>query len=288
VIDEQQRFGVAHKAALLEKGRAVHLLLTTATPIPRTLALALYGELDASAHCEAPPGRGPLETHLALGARARAAVLRALDERLAAGERGFWIAPRIGGEGDDEDEESARGAEAAAAAFRRGPLARHGIELVHGRVPFEERAARIARFRAGQARLLVATSVVEVGVDVPEASLLAVDGAERFGLAQLHQLRGRVGRGARPSTCFLLAEPRAAERLGLLARTRDGFAIAEEDLRRRGMGDLAGLRQAGFCLEGLDGPLADPELLALARALVEADPALAARYLGRGRALAAV
>jgi len=158
------------------------------------------------------------------------------------------------------------------------------VELLHGRIPAEERARRIERFRRGDARLLVGTTIVEVGVDVPEATVMVIEGAERFGLAQLHQLRGRVGRGPRPSWCLLLGASSAREHLGLLERTSDGFAIAEEDLRRRGMGDLAGLRQAGRNVEGLEDPVSDLELVLLARRLVTGDPALAERYarLGAG------
>jgi len=280
VIDEQQRFGVAAKSALLAKAPAVHALLMTATPIPRTLALALYGELDTSVLDEAPPGRGELATHV-VGPERLADVERFLDRRLAEGERAFWIAPRIGeGEGveDDADDASAPGAEAASERLAGGPLGRHGVVLLHGRLPYEERAARVVRFRSGDARLLVATSIVEVGVDVPEATGMVVDGAERFGLAQLHQLRGRVGRGARASTCFYVARAGARERLAILADTRDGFAIAEEDLRRRGMGELFGIRQSGSGLDGLEGPLADPALFARARELLRRHPQLVERY----------
>ncbi len=265
VIDEQQRFGVAQKQALLDKGRDVHVLLLTATPIPRTLALCLYGDLDTSVLDDKPLQRGRVETRV-VGAGQESGVLECLSASLERGERAFWICPRIleteGGE------EEARAAEAVHASLGRGALARFGIELIHGRIPAAERAERIERFRRGITRLLVATSMVEVGIDVPEATVMVIEGAERFGLAQLHQLRGRVGRGALDARCFLLTARAAAERLLFLERTEDGFAIAEEDLRRRGMGDLAGARQAGANVEGLELPWIDLELVLGARRIV--------------------
>ena len=163
----------------------------------------------------------------------------------------------------------------------RTPLARHGIALVHGRLEAEERAGRLARFRSGEVGVLVGTTVLEVGIDVPEATVIVIEGAERFGLAQLHQLRGRVGRGPLPSWCFLFAAARARERLEVLTRTNDGFRIAEEDLARRGMGDLDGLRQAGRNVEGFPAPEADLELVLLARRLLQ-DATLRKRILARG------
>jgi ATP-dependent DNA helicase RecG len=293
VVDEQQRFGVAQKRALLEKGRDVHALLMTATPIPRTLALCFYGDLDTSLLGERPPGRGPLATRV-VAEEGRAELVAFVAQRAEAGERVFWVCPRIEpdapGEPDvlDEDEGESRAetasAEAAFAALRAGPLAAFGVELLHGRVPAARRAQHVERFRSGASRVLVATSMVEVGVDVPEATVMIIEGAERFGLAQLHQLRGRVGRSPRPSWCFLVAgESSAEERLRFLERCGDGFAIAEEDLRRRGMGDLAGLRQAGENLEGLADPDLDFERVRRARELVRRDPALLRHYLALGR-----
>ncbi len=283
VIDEQQRFGVEQRRALLGKGEDVHMLLMTATPIPRTLALTLYGDLATSLLDERPPGRLPVATRVA-PPEERAEVVRWLGERLGAGERAYWVAPRI--EPALDEDPDAGGEDPAAAEEIHARLARelgaHGVELVHGRLPRAERAARVERFRRGEARLLVGTTVIEVGVDVPEATVLVVDGAERFGLAQLHQLRGRVGRGTAPSACVLIARGAGAERCRVLEATADGFAIAEEDLRRRGMGELAGLRQSG---EGALGSLdadADVELLLFARDAV-ADPAVLAHYLARAR-----
>jgi len=279
VIDEQQRFGVAQKRALLEKGRDVHLLLMTATPIPRTLALSLYGDLEKSVLDEGPPGRGGVRTKVVPSSRRRR-MLRFIAERLAEGERVFWICPRIGGD-DDEADTGVAAAEHAFARLRR-PFEAFGVELVHGGIESGERARRIDRFRTGEVGLLVGTSVLEVGVDVPEATVMVIEGAERFGLAQLHQLRGRIGRGARASWCFLLGEPAGLERMRFLEETRDGFAIAEEDLRRRGMGDLAGLRQAGVNVEGFADPFTDLELVGHARRLIRGDRGLAERYAALG------
>ncbi len=289
VIDEQQRFGVAQKQALLEKGKDVHALLMTATPIPRTLALCLYGDLETSVLDEKPLGRGRVETIVLPRAR-RGEALRALANRLERGERGFVVYPRIGETGEPGGEDAqAAAVETAGRALARGGFERYGVELLHGRLSSPERVARLERFRSGASRLLVGTSMIEVGIDVPEATLLIVEGAERFGLAQLHQLRGRVGRGAGDAQCFLLGGSEDAERLAILERTEDGFAIAEEDLRRRGMGDLAGARQAGENLEGLALPWVDAERVLRARALVRADPALAARCLaGNGAGSVAV
>jgi ATP-dependent DNA helicase RecG len=280
VIDEQQRFGVAQRAQLLEKGERVHALLMTATPIPRTLAMTLYGDLDTSLLRESPPGRGSLRTRWVRAAERRR-VQPFLMERLEAGEQVYFVSPRVGEAGAnvlEAIENDSGSAEAAMERLSRTPLARFRIELVHGRVPPAERARRLERFRSGEAKVLVATTVIEVGVDVPAATVMIVENAERLGLAQLHQLRGRVGRGPKESWCLLFGKDSAWERLTLLERTCDGFQIAEEDLRRRGMGDLAGRRQAGESLEGLVDPEGDLDLLFAARDLVAARPDLAAQY----------
>jgi ATP-dependent DNA helicase RecG len=247
----------------------------SATPIPRTLALAWYGDLDTSHLDEKPPGRGTVTTRWVRGAREDVEAL--LLARAAAGERIYWVVPRIG-EGDVLPVGSGTGKRAASAEERHrrlltSPLAAHGVELVHGRMPPAERARRLARFRAGEVRTLVATTVIEVGVDVPEATVLVVEGAERLGLAQLHQLRGRVGRGARPSWCLLLGADGARVRFQVLERTTDGFEIAEEDLRQRGMGDLGGVRQAGANTEGFDELGGEFALFhAAARLVAEVEP----------------
>ncbi len=288
VIDEQQRFGVAQRARLLEKGEGVHALLMTATPIPRTLAMTLYGDLDTSLLRDAPPGRGRLRTRWVRAAERRR-VQPFLLERLEAGEQVYFVSPRVGESGADVEEAielDSGSAEAAMGRLSRTPVARFGIELVHGRVPSIERARRLERFRRGESKVLVATTVIEVGVDVPAATVMIIENAERLGLAQLHQLRGRVGRGPKESWCLLFGKDSARERLTLLERTSDGFEIAEEDLRRRGMGDLAGRRQAGESLEGLVDPEGDLDLLFAARDLLAARPELAAEYAARSDGLA--
>jgi ATP-dependent DNA helicase RecG len=282
VIDEQQRFGVAQRARLLEKGRDVHALLMTATPIPRTLALTLYGDLDVSLLRESPPGRGTVRTRWVRG-HDRQRVQPFLLERLEAGEQVYFVSPRVGeaDAGVEEVLESGEGtAEAARERLARTPVGGFGIELVHGRIPSAERAARLERFRRGEARVLVATTVIEVGVDVPGATVMVIENAERLGLAQLHQLRGRIGRGPRDSWCLLFGRSSAAERFEVLERTSDGFEIAEEDLRRRGMGDLAGLRQAGEGLESA-GEGGDLDLLLAARDLAAERPELLEAYAAR-------
>jgi len=286
VVDEQHRFGVAQRGELFDKGVDAHALLMSATPIPRTLALAWYGDLDTSVLDEKPPGRGTVATRWVRSGREEVESL--LLERVEAGERLYWVVPRIG-EGDGEapaDVGSGKRAESAEerhARLLRSPLAVHGVELVHGRMPPAERARRLARFRSGEVRTLVATTVIEVGVDVPEATVLVVEGAERLGLAQLHQLRGRVGRGSRPSHCLLIGADSARRRFQVLERTTDGFEIAEEDLRQRGMGDLGGSRQAGANSEGLDAWDDDLALFHAAQRLVAEHAAVRDHYAARAR-----
>ncbi len=273
VIDEQHRFGVMQRARLLEKGLDAHALWMTATPIPRTLALCMYGDLDVSVIRELPPGRGTLSTEWLRGARARH-PWKLVQERLARNERVYWVVPRI-----DAGPCGQAGAVARHAALLRTPsVAAFGVELVHGRQNARERSARLERFRRGEVQLLVATTVIEVGVDVPEATAIVIEDAGRLGLAQLHQLRGRVGRGALPSVCYLLGDARAGERLALLVRERDGFAVAEEDLARRGMGDLLGLRQAGASWNALAYAAGDPGICASVRHWIATQPGLVAFY----------
>lgn len=247
IVDEQHRFGVLQRRALWSKGDSPHLLVMTATPIPRSLALTLYGDLDLSVIDELPPGRRPVRTFVRDDA-ARERVLTFLERELAEGGKAFIVFPRIG---DDGDGNGAGGMalEAAAPALRRR-FARFGVAAVHGRMPAEDRAAALDAFRAGSVRLLLATTVVEVGVDVPDATVMVIESAERFGLGQLHQLRGRVGRGGgRRAWCILVAGEGAGrgslERLEALASCRDGFEVAERDLELRGAGDFDGVRQWG-------------------------------------------
>ncbi len=243
VIDEQHRFGVSQRLMLSRKGQGVpHLLVMTATPIPRSLALACYGEMDVSQIDEMPPGRTPVETRVISEDRLPE-VIDGVARHLASGKQAFWVCPLV--------EESER-SELAAAEQRAEMLKlRFGeqVALVHGRMKGPEKDAVMEEFAAGKTRLLVATTVIEVGVDVPNASLMIVEAADRFGLAQLHQLRGRVGRGSEQSVCLLVRTSQVSEtaraRLALMRETNDGFRIAEEDLKLRGAGEMLGTRQSG-------------------------------------------
>jgi ATP-dependent DNA helicase RecG len=275
VIDEQHRFGVEQRAALIGKGAAPDVLLLTATPIPRSLALTLYGDLDVSTLKQRPPGRGTVRTAVrSSGQRER--VLEFVRSECAQGKQAYIVLPVI--------EESERADLRAAATMAQSLAARWTeleVGLVHGRLKAEERDAVMRRFRSGELKVLVATTVIEVGIDVPEATIMLIEHPERFGLAQLHQLRGRIGRGAQESYCILLAEGAAPDRLNGFAATQDGFKIAELDLAERGMGDLIGARQSGgFEVRHAQLP-ADADLLARARALamkiIAADPALQRR-----------
>jgi ATP-dependent DNA helicase RecG len=250
VVDEQHRFGVAQRMMLTEKADAPpHLLVMTATPIPRTLALAQFGEMDVSRLSERPPGRQPVDTRVTALNRLDE-VLDGLARHIATGAQAYWVCPLLDGGADEEvlsDPGGAAPAVARAAALR----ARFGdrVALVHGKLQGAARDREMARFQTGEASILVATTVIEVGVDVPNASLMVIEGAERFGLAQLHQLRGRVGRGTAKSTCLLLRgeslSETSRERLRMMRATDDGFAIAEADLKLRGAGELLGTRQSG-------------------------------------------
>ncbi len=243
VIDEQHRFGVAQRQALLEKGESPHLLVMTATPIPRSLALSLYGDLEVSLLDEMPPGRTPVRTVLRDdGARLKLAEF--IRKEVAGGGQAYWVFPLI----EESDTISARAIATHVRAVRQA-LPGVRVEVVHGRTPAAEREDVMAAFAAGEVGVLCATTVIEVGVDVANASVMVIENAERFGLAQLHQLRGRVGRGRRRSFCVLLVgtacSPEARSRLEALAETNDGFRIAEEDFRLRGPGEFTGLRQWG-------------------------------------------
>ncbi len=243
VIDEQHRFGVGQRLMLAQKGkRTPHCLAMTATPIPRTLTLAQYGEMDVSKLDEMPPGRQPIDTRVVAVER-MADVIAGVERHLATGQQAYWVCPMVRElETEDLAAAEARYAELAA---RFGP----DVVLVHGQLRPEVKDAAMERFAGGAARLLVATTVIEVGVDVPNATLMVIEQAERFGLAQLHQLRGRVGRGSAASTCLLLRSGALSEtakrRLALMRETQDGFRIAEEDLELRGGGELLGTRQSG-------------------------------------------
>jgi ATP-dependent DNA helicase RecG len=247
VIDEQHRFGVAQRLALAAKGkRAPHTLAMTATPIPRSLTLAQYGEMDVSRLDELPPGRQAIDTRVVAMERIDD-VVAGVERHLAGGQQAYWVCPMVRELDGVPDLADIAAAEARFAALKE----RFGeaVVLVHGQLRPEVKDAAMERFASGGARLLVATTVIEVGVDVPSATLMVIEQAERFGLAQLHQLRGRVGRGAEKSTCLLLRSAQLSEtgraRLALMRETQDGFRIAEEDLELRGGGELLGTRQSG-------------------------------------------
>jgi len=276
VIDEQHRFGVEQRAALIEKGEAPDVLLLSATPIPRSLALTLYGDLDMSVLRQKPLRQAPVKTGVRAN-RDRDKVYAFLRERCEAGGQAYVVYPVI-----DESERVDLKAATTMAEELKGRLAPLTVALVHGRQRAEERDEVMRRFRDGAIQVLVATTVIEVGIDVPNATVMVIEHPERFGLAQLHQLRGRVGRGAEESHCVLLTdEASAVERLRRFARTTDGFRIAELDLKERGMGELAGTRQAGgFSLRFADLER-DADLVALARkaalATIARDPTLSER-----------
>jgi ATP-dependent DNA helicase RecG len=283
VIDEQHRFGVGERRRLQEKGEGAHLLAMSATPIPRTLELTLYGDLDVSRLTEKPPGRTPVATRAVPKPR-MAEVIERLRAAVASGAQAFWICPLVA----ESEQLDLMAAEKRAEALRKllGP---GHVGLVHGAMAGAEKDAVMADFADGRVKVLVATTVVEVGVNVPNASIMVIEQAERFGLAQLHQLRGRVGRGARESACVLLYDPPLGEiaqrRLDILRRTDDGFAIAEKDLELRGGGDPLGLKQSGFPAYRLADPYAHRGLIAVAaddaRLLLAKDPELRGE---RGRA----
>ncbi len=252
VIDEQHRFGVAQRAKLRDKGDgngAPHLLVMTATPIPRTLALTAYGDLDVSILDELPPGRQPVATKVLSGSRGRASAYKLVAERVAAGERAYVVCPKVEPtEGDGDDDRTWKDATTTATEIA-AELPDVRVGLVHGRLDSTARDRVMRAFKQGEIQVLVATTVIEVGVDVPAATVMVIHDAERFGLAQLHQLRGRVGRGGGAAHCMLLAQgvlgPDAEQRLGAMVETHDGFKIAEYDLSLRGEGDLLGPKQAG-------------------------------------------
>ncbi len=243
VIDEQHRFGVAQRMMLSDKAeRPPHLLVMTATPIPRTLTLAQYGEMDVSRLDEMPPGRQPIETRV-LSSERLDEVVDALGRHAAAGGQAYWVCPLV--EESEVLDQAAAEERAQVLRLRFGDK----VGLVHGRMKGPEKDAVMAAFQRGDIAILVATTVIEVGVDVPNATLMIIEGADRFGLAQLHQLRGRVGRGEGRSVCLLLRGNALSEtaraRLALMRETNDGFRIAEEDLRLRGAGEILGTRQSG-------------------------------------------
>jgi ATP-dependent DNA helicase RecG len=243
IVDEQHRFGVHQRLALAQKGAAVDVLVLTATPIPRTLVLSYFGDMDISELREKPPGRQPVDTRT-LSLDRLEEVVEGVARALGEGRRVFWICPLVA-----ESESTDLAAVEERFASLRSRFGR-SVDLVHGRMRGPDKDRAMERFAVGETQILVATTVIEVGIDVPEASVMVIEHAERFGLAQLHQLRGRIGRGAEQSTCLLLYKAPLGEtakaRLAILRDTDDGFRIAEEDLRLRGEGDVLGTRQSGL------------------------------------------
>jgi ATP-dependent DNA helicase RecG len=284
IIDEQHRFGVEQRAQLGAKGERPDLLLMTATPIPRSLALTVHGDLDVSVLDERPPGRQPITTVLRPEA-ARAKVLAFAAREVEAGRQVYVVYPLI----DASDKAALKAATSMHAELQAGPFARHTVGLVHGRLHAEERDATMRAFRDGTLDVLVATTVIEVGIDVPNATVMIIEHPERFGLSQLHQLRGRVGRGGEKSWCILLGDvgEESLQRLAIFESTEDGFAIAQEDLRLRGMGDLFGERQHGEPAFAVADLVRDEAISVRARALADellaTDPMLDRREHGRLR-----
>ena len=283
VVDEQHRFGVQQRLALSAKGDAVDILVMTATPIPRTLVLSYFGDMDVSSLKEKPPGRQPIDTR-AIPVERLGDVVARLQRAVAEGKRAYWVCPLVA-EAEEVD--------AAAAEDRYEHLREvfgSKVGLIHGKMKGSEKDAAMAAFAAGETQVLVATTVIEVGVDVPEATIIVIEHAERFGLAQVHQLRGRVGRGTGASSCLLLYKGPLGEvaeaRINILRESEDGFRIAEEDLRLRGEGEVLGTRQSGAPGFKLADLAVHGDLLPLARdaaqRLVDADPELAEEH---GRAV---
>ena len=256
VTDEQHRFGVRQRTLLSEKGDAPNVLVMSATPIPRSLSLILYGDLDISIVDELPPGRTPVRTRIVPEDR-REGLYGFLREEVKKGRQAYFVCPLV----EESEAVEALPAEVVYEELRTKKLPDLRIELVHGRMKPADKDAALERFRTGEADILVSTTVIEVGVNVPNATVMVFENAERFGLAQLHQLRGRVGRGAHESWCFLMAEPN--ERLRFLCSTNDGFRVAQKDMELRGPGELFGTRQSGTLTAGVGALAADTELLKL-------------------------
>ncbi len=278
VVDEQHRFGVEQRLALGKKGDRPDVLLMSATPIPRSLALTLYGDLDVSVLDERPPGRHPVTT-VRRSEKARAKVLDFIDAQVAKGRQAYIVFPLI----DESDKIALRAATKEFESLRAGRFADRRVALLHGRLDAAEKDATMRSFRDGAIDILVSTTVIEVGIDVANATVMVIEHPERFGLSQLHQLRGRVGRGAEESFCILLGDvsPEVASRLEVFTGTDDGFEIAEADLRLRGMGDLFGERQSGEPTFRVADPIRDRELGEIAHAaaarLLASDPELSSK-----------
>jgi len=275
VVDEQHKFGVLQRATLRWKGARPDVLVMTATPIPRSLALTVFGDLDLSTLDEMPPGRQPIATTI-VPREKRSDAFRLIRRELDAGRQAYVVYPLV----EESERSDRRAATAMVKHLQRDVFPNHRVGLLHGQMPGKEKQERMGAFRSRQCDVLVCTTVVEVGLDVPNASVMAIEHAEHYGLSQLHQLRGRIGRGQHPSHCLLMVEePEAPDKLTILAETTDGFRIAEEDLRRRGPGEFLGTRQHGLPPLAVGDFTQDIELLMEARhdafQLVGSDPELA-------------
>jgi ATP-dependent DNA helicase RecG len=288
IVDEQHRFGVMQRAALKRSGANPDMLLMTATPIPRTLALTIYGDLDVSAIDELPPGRKPITTRI-FHEGERQKAYQAVKEQLDKGHQAYIVYPLV----EESDKSDLKAATNMAEELSRTVFKGYSIGLVHGRMKGEEKDIVMRRFKAGEHHILVSTTVIEVGIDVPNATVMLIEHAERFGLAQLHQLRGRVGRGQAESFCFLLAQYTPADesirRLRVMVETNDGFKIAEADLTFRGTGEFLGTRQSGMPDFRVANIVRDSRILEVAREEAEAwlakDPDLTSPASRRQRAI---
>jgi ATP-dependent DNA helicase RecG len=276
VVDEQHRFGVLQRQALSLKGARPHVLVMTATPIPRTLTMTLYGDLDVSVLDELPPGRKPIKTHWRTSDK-RTTVYNGVQKMIDEGRQVYIVCPLV----EESEKLQAKSATQLAEQIRTHIFPQYRVGLLHGQMRPDEKESVMAQFKAHELDILVSTTVIEVGIDVPNASVIVIEDAERFGLAQLHQLRGRVGRGKHASYCILIADPKTEEgqsRMGIMTETQDGFRIAEEDLRLRGPGEFFGTRQSGLPELTIADIFYDMDILAETREsafhIVEADPRL--------------
>lgn len=263
IVDEQHKFGVHQRTRLLQRNPRPHQLVMTATPIPRTLALTIYGDLEVSVIKELPAGRQPIKTYWITRQKQRE-LLQHILEKIKSGDQAYFIFPVI----EETEKSDLLAAKKEFQRLKEGVFRSIPLGLVHGKVSHEEQESIMKGFAAGDIKVLVATSVIEVGVNNPNATLMVVENAERFGLSQLHQMRGRIGRGHKPSECFLFGEPKTIEgqkRLRIMTKTQNGFLIAEEDLKLRGPGDFWGTRQSGEAFFRVGNPILDQELLFLAR-----------------------